>query len=97
MESRRDDAFGPGGTILLRGVGIVVVVVATGDVVDVVSVVVVASELPLLENAKLKPKAISATTNSTPPRRAKPAGRQRQDVRGAAWRGSDMGQSYFGT
>jgi hypothetical protein len=78
----------------------VVVVVTTGevvDVVDVVNVVVVASEFPLLENAKLKPKAINATTNSTPPRRAKPAGRQRQDVRGAAWRGSDMGQSYFGT
>jgi hypothetical protein len=75
----------------------VVVVVTTGDVVDVVNVVVVESELPLLENAKLKPKAMRATTTSTAVSLAKPAGRHRQVFRGAAWRGFDMGQSYFGT
>jgi hypothetical protein len=61
-------------------VGIVVVVVTLGAVVEVVEVVVVASELPLLENAKLKPKATRAITTSTPPSLAKPAGRHRQDL-----------------
>jgi hypothetical protein len=69
-----------------------VVVVAVGEVV----LVVVASELPLLDRVKLNPNAISATTISTPASRAKPARRHRQDLRTAAWRASDMAQSYFG-
>src|ERR1700692_3262211 len=65
-ESRRDEAFGPGGTIWSRGVGRVVVVVA-GVVDVVVDVVVVESELPLLDSAKLTVNAMSAKTTKTAP------------------------------
>ena len=86
--------MGPGGTILLRAVGIVVVVVA-GVVVDVAGKVVVESELPVLDSVKLIVNAMSAMTTITPTRRAEPVRRQRQVVRGAAWRGFDMSQSYL--
>jgi hypothetical protein len=80
--------LGPGGTILLRGS---VVVVAIGVVDAVVEVVVEESELPLLERIKLKVRATKATTSSTTPSRATPAGRQRPWFRGAEGRSFGMG------
>ena len=75
-------------------VQVVVATVVVATVVDVVrDVLVVESELPLFESAKMKPEAITTTTTNTPLRRATPPGRHRHDL-DTPWRDSDMGQSY---
>jgi hypothetical protein len=60
------------------------VVVDSGIVEVVGDVVVVASELPLLESAKLNPNAIKATTTRTAPIRTEPNGRHFHLRRAAA-------------